>query len=87
MADLDSELNGFGDEYTLLAPTDVAFEVLGAGVLNALRDPANINNDLLNILLYHVLLGVFTSQALSYGQQLLTVEKGSVTVTLGTRMQ
>jgi uncharacterized surface protein with fasciclin (FAS1) repeats len=76
VADLDSELRSFGDAYTLLAPTDAAFEVLGADVLNALRDPANINNDLLNILLYHVVLGVFTSSELSYGQQLLTVEKG-----------
>jgi transforming growth factor-beta-induced protein len=82
LSDLGNALNGFGDELTLLAPTNAAFEALGAGVLAALRDPANIA-DLVNLLVYHVVLGVFSTPELSSGQQLLTAQQGFVTATVG----
>jgi uncharacterized surface protein with fasciclin (FAS1) repeats len=83
LAGLGDPLNAFGDAFTLLAPTNAAFEALPDGVLVALRDPAN-QGDLIRILLYHVLIGVFTVPAFSNGQQLLTIESGFVSLTVGT---
>jgi transforming growth factor-beta-induced protein len=80
LADLGNTLNRFGDEFTLLAPTNAAFNNLGAGVLDALRDPVN-RDTLTRVLLYLVVVGIFTTPELSDGQRLLTVQTGFVNVT------
>ena len=56
---LGDALNVFGEEFTLLAPTDDAFNALGADVLAELRDPENVAA-LATIIAYHVVVGVVT---------------------------
>jgi transforming growth factor-beta-induced protein len=65
--------------FTLLAPTNDAFDALGQDVLDFLKDPENIA-DLGSILTYHVLPGVFSSLTLTIGQQIPTFEGRAVTV-------
>jgi uncharacterized surface protein with fasciclin (FAS1) repeats len=86
LADLDDNLDQFGDGLTLVAPTNNAFAALGDAVLNSLSQ-----QDLINILEYHIITGVFASPELSLldGARLPT-EQGtpievSVIVSLGTR--
>jgi uncharacterized surface protein with fasciclin (FAS1) repeats len=80
LADLGNALNNFGEEFTLLAPTDAAFFALGNATLDQLRLPAN-RATLTRVLLYLVVVGIFTTPELSDGQRLLTVQTGFVNVT------
>jgi uncharacterized surface protein with fasciclin (FAS1) repeats len=69
-AELADDLSGDGP-FTVFAPTDAAFDVLPAGVIDALlQDPTG---DLARILLYHVLNGEVLSTDLSNGQTATTL--------------
>jgi len=64
--------------YTVFAPTNAAFEELGS-TLNTLLEPAN-KAELSEILTYHVVPGELSSDELSNGQKLETVQGGSLEV-------
>lgn len=64
--------------YTVFAPTNEAFEALG-GTLETLLEPAN-QEELAEILTYHVVPGELTAAQLSDGQQLETVQGDSLEV-------
>jgi uncharacterized surface protein with fasciclin (FAS1) repeats len=81
IAGLDDKLDKFGDALTFVAPTNAAFIALGDVALAFLRDPDN-QQDLVDILEYHVIRGVFTSPQLTDGDLLETSERGSVEVTV-----
>lgn len=66
-------------EFTVFAPTDEAFDVLGGAVADLLADP---NGALTNVLLYHVVGGVALSTDLSDGMEILTAQGETVTVTI-----
>jgi transforming growth factor-beta-induced protein len=53
--------------FTLLAPTNDAFAALPQDTLDFLIDPANVNELLVRVLAYHVLMGVFTLSGLTPG--------------------
>jgi uncharacterized surface protein with fasciclin (FAS1) repeats len=78
---LDGKLDRFGDELTLVAPTNDAFAALGGAVLDSLRDPEN-QQALVDILEYHIIIGVFTSPELEDGVSLLTEQSGSIEVSI-----
>jgi uncharacterized surface protein with fasciclin (FAS1) repeats len=67
--------------YTVFAPTNEAFEALG-GTLETLLEPAN-QDELAEILTYHVVPGELTSSELSDGQMLETVQGESLEVEVG----
>lgn len=73
------DLNGIGEGFTLLAPTDAAFNALAAGALDYLVDPANLT-ELQTILVYHLLLGVFVVAELEDGRQLPSALENNTTV-------
>jgi uncharacterized surface protein with fasciclin (FAS1) repeats len=64
--------------YTVFAPTNEAFEALG-GTLDTLLEPEN-EAELAEILTYHVVPGELTSSELSDGQELKTVQGGTLEV-------
>jgi uncharacterized surface protein with fasciclin (FAS1) repeats len=80
IADLDDELDTFGDEFTLVAPTNDAFNALGDAFLDSLSDPEN-QQALFNILEYHIIIGVFADQ-LEVGANLPTEQGGSIEVSI-----
>jgi transforming growth factor-beta-induced protein len=82
-AGLSDALDVFGQELTLVAPTNAAFNALGTAILEALRDPAN-QQFLIAILAYHVILGVITTDALDEldGSSLATAEGSAVVVSV-----
>lgn len=71
-------LEDVGLNLTLLAPTDGAWNTLDATVLEALRNPDNIEF-LQTVLLYHILQGVFVSPEL-FPRRIDTFEGGFVTI-------
>jgi uncharacterized surface protein with fasciclin (FAS1) repeats len=73
------DLSGSG-ALTLLAPTNDAFDLLPAGTVAFLTDPANVG-DLVTLLTYHVVVGVFTTAELTAGR-LPTLQGRAVTVTV-----
>ncbi len=78
-AGLVETLQGEGP-FTVFAPTDAAFDALPEGTLDALlADPDGLLTD---ILLYHVVPGFALSSDLMDGQELITVNGESVTVTI-----
>lgn len=79
-AGLDVDLSAEGASLTLFAPTDDAFAALPAGTVNALL--ADPNGLLTDILLYHVVGAVAPSSSLSDGQEIMTLNGASVTVTI-----
>jgi uncharacterized surface protein with fasciclin (FAS1) repeats len=81
LANLVDALNVFGEEFTLLAPTNAAFEALGEAVLADLKLEEN-RALLVQILTSHVVISIFTTSELSTGKQLRTIESGFVEVTL-----
>jgi transforming growth factor-beta-induced protein len=82
-AGLVQELDKLGDELTLVGPTNDAFTALGEERLAFLRDPDN-QSSLVEILEYHIILGVFTSPELVNGDSLDTRRQGSsVEVSVG----
>jgi uncharacterized surface protein with fasciclin (FAS1) repeats len=78
---LGASLNNFGEEITLLAPTNTAFNNLGNRILDLLRLQEN-RATLTRILLYHVVNPIFTTPEFSTGQTLQTREGGRINVTL-----
>jgi transforming growth factor-beta-induced protein len=81
-AGLDDKLDNFGDELTFVAPTNDAFTALGDAVLDSLRAPEN-QQDLVNILEYHIIIGVFTlSELVDVGS--LPTEQGTPIVVSAT---
>ncbi len=77
-AELDDDLEGEGP-FTVMAPTDAAFDALEEGVLDALLD----NTELLaSILLYHAAEGAVLSDDLTDGQVITTLAGLPVTITI-----
>lgn len=74
---LDVPLSGPG-QFTLFAPTDAAFAVLGDAVDDLLLDPTGA---LANVLLYHLLDEVALSTDLSDGLEIQTAQGELITVT------
>ncbi len=66
--------------FTVFAPTDAAFAVLPAGLLDTLL--ADPTGDLADILLYHVLGSEVPSDSLSNGQVATTLEGSDITVSI-----
>lgn len=79
-ADLAETLQGEGP-FTVFAPTNEAFDALPAGELDRLLEPAN-QDELANILKYHVVEGEVMSTDLTNGQKAKTLEGGTLTVTI-----
>ena len=78
-AGLQPTLDGPGT-FTLFAPTDAAFLALPQGVIDLLlADPTGALND---VLLYHAVGSVALSTDLSDGQDIVTINGQSVTVTI-----
>ncbi|MEX0973715.1 MAG: fasciclin domain-containing protein [Solirubrobacterales bacterium] len=77
VAELAKTLEGPGP-YTVFAPTNAAFEALG-GTLNTLLKPAN-QDELAEILTYHVVPGELTASELGNGQMLETIQGDSLEV-------
>lgn len=77
-ADLAGTLSGPGP-FTLFAPTDAAFNALPPGTIDALL--ADIPA-LTNILLYHAVGASALSTSLTNGQQIVTIQGSTVTVSL-----
>ena len=79
LAGLDGALQGAGP-LTVFAPTDAAFELLPQEVVDALlADPTGA---LAQVLLYHVVAGLTLSGDLSDGQEIVTLNTGTVTVSV-----
>jgi transforming growth factor-beta-induced protein len=78
LAGLDLSTPG---EFTLLAPTNDAFAKLPADVVQFSTSPEG-TEELINILTYHVLIGIFTSGELEGGAELASVQGSDVVVTL-----
>jgi len=77
-AGLDDDLAGAGP-YTVFAPTDAAFNALGAATVDALlKDTAKLRQ----VLLYHVVNGEVKSTALEDGLEAKTLQGGSIGFTL-----
>jgi uncharacterized surface protein with fasciclin (FAS1) repeats len=80
LAGIDGALAGPG-ALTVVAPTNSAFAKLPQDVLDLLTSPAG-KSTLVQILTYHVFSGIFTSDRLSDGLLIPTLEGGKVTVSL-----
>jgi len=76
---LDEALRGEGP-FTVFAPTDAAFAVIPAEVIDELL--ANPEGDLTQILLYHVVNATALSTDLSDGQTIVTLQGQEVTVSI-----
>lgn len=79
-ADLVETLQGEGP-FTVLAPTNAAFDALPEGTLNDLLLPEN-KDTLAGILTYHVISGEVLSSDLTDGQVVTTVQGEELTVSL-----
>jgi uncharacterized surface protein with fasciclin (FAS1) repeats len=77
-ADLGGTLSGEGP-YTVFAPTNEAFAALPAGTVDELLKPEN-KDQLAAILTYHVVEGKVMAADLTDGQEITTVEGGTLTV-------
>jgi uncharacterized surface protein with fasciclin (FAS1) repeats len=77
-AELVETLQGEGP-FTVLAPTNAAFDALPAGTLDSLLEPAN-QEQLQGILTYHVISGAVFSSDLTDGQEVTTVNGATLTV-------
>jgi transforming growth factor-beta-induced protein len=65
--------------FTVFAPTNAAFEKLPAGTVDTLLMPEN-KSQLVNILTYHVVAGRYTSEDLTDGMTLTTVQGQTLTI-------
>jgi uncharacterized surface protein with fasciclin (FAS1) repeats len=79
-ADLATTLSGTGP-YTVFAPTNAAFEKVPQETRDELMSPAG-QQDLANILTYHVVAGAVKSTDLSDDMKAATVEGSEITVDL-----
>lgn len=77
---LDGVTSDTEADLTLFAPTDAAFDALPDGVLTSLLDDAD--GALVNVLLHHVVGGTALSTDLSDGQEVLTLQGETVTVSI-----
>lgn len=75
---LVSTLEGTGP-FTVFAPLNIAFASLPNGVLDYLLNNTSVLDE---VLTYHVVAGAVTSNQLSNGEQVPTVEGGNVTVSI-----
>jgi uncharacterized surface protein with fasciclin (FAS1) repeats len=78
-ADLVNALSNAGP-FTVFAPTNAAFEKLPAGTVEGLLKPEK-KDDLVDILQYHVSVGVFKEDMLQDGQSIGQVNGGNITIT------
>jgi uncharacterized surface protein with fasciclin (FAS1) repeats len=83
-ADLVETLQGEGP-FTVLAPTNAAFDALPAGTLDDLLKPEN-KEKLAGILKYHVISGKVMSSDLKNGQTITTVNGQTLTVEINDDM-
>lgn len=67
--------------FTVLAPSDTAFEALPEGTLDTMLQPEN-NEQLQNVLASHVLLGVTETNDLEDGMTVTTLNEQELTVTI-----
>jgi uncharacterized surface protein with fasciclin (FAS1) repeats len=79
-AGLEEVLRGDGP-FTVFAPTDEAFAALPEGALEGLLADTEA---LTAVLTYHVVAGRITSDQLSEGQQVTTVQGQTLTISLGS---
>ncbi|RYF90610.1 MAG: fasciclin domain-containing protein [Chitinophagaceae bacterium] len=77
-ADLVNALSNAGP-FTVFAPTNAAFDKLPKGTVEGLLKPES-KDALIDILQYHVSLGVFKAESLQDGQVLGQVNGGNITV-------
>lgn len=78
-AELVDALSNAGP-FTVFAPTNAAFDKLPAGTVDGLLKPAK-KEDLIDILQYHVSVGVYKTENLQDGQVLGQVNGGNITIT------
>lgn len=79
-AELVDALSNAGP-FTVYAPTNAAFEALPAGTVDGLLKPES-KGDLINILEYHVALGVLKPEMLKNGQRLGMVNGQNAEITV-----
>ncbi|MBP6024890.1 fasciclin domain-containing protein [Ferruginibacter sp.] len=77
-AELVDALSNAGP-FTVFAPTNAAFEKLPAGTVDGLLKPEK-KDDLINILQYHVSVGVFKEDMLQDGQSIGQVNGDNITI-------
>ena len=77
--DLVDALSNAGP-FTVFAPTNAAFDKLPAGTVDGLLKPEK-KDDLVDILQYHVSVGVFKADMLQDGQTIGQVNGGNITIT------
>ncbi len=77
-ADLVNALSNAGP-FTVFAPTNAAFEKLPAGTVDGLLKPEK-KDDLVDILQYHVSVGVFKEDMLQDGQSIGQVNGGNISI-------
>lgn len=78
-AELVDALSNTGP-FTVFAPTNAAFDKLPAGTVDGLLKPEK-KEDLIDILQYHVSVGVYQAENLQDGQVLGQVNGGNITIT------
>ena len=78
-AELVDALSNAGP-FTVFAPTNAAFDKLPAGTVDGLLKPEK-KDDLVDILQYHVSVGVYKLESLQDGQSLGQVNGGNITIT------
>lgn len=78
-ADLVNALSNAGP-FTVFAPTNEAFAALPAGTVEGLLKPEK-KDALIDILQYHVSVGVFKTENMSDGQSIGQVNGGNITIT------
>ena len=77
--DLVNALSNAGP-FTVFAPTNAAFDKLPAGTVDGLLKPEK-KDDLIDILQYHVSVGVFKADMLQDGQSIGQVNGSNITIT------
>lgn len=78
-AELVDDLSTTGP-FTVFAPTNAAFDKLPAGTVDGLLK-AEKKDDLIDILQYHVSVGVYKEDAMTNGQIIGQVNGGNITIT------
>lgn len=77
-ADLVNALSNAGP-FTVFAPTNAAFDKLPAGTVEGLLEPGK-KDALIDILQYHVSVGVFREEMMQDGQSIGQVNGGNITI-------
>ncbi|MEO6682033.1 MAG: fasciclin domain-containing protein [Ginsengibacter sp.] len=79
-AELVDALSNAGP-FTVFAPTNAAFDLLPAGTVANLLKPAS-KDDLVDILQYHVIVGVYNAESFTDGQEIGQVNGNNVTMSV-----